>query len=341
MRVLLVKTSSLGDLIHTFPALSDAAAALPGIRFDWLVEENFAEVPAWHPAVEQAIPIGLRRWRRGWRKAMASGEIRDLRRRLRAQGYDHVIDAQGLLKSAIPARWARAPVAGYDRRSAREPLASTFYSRRFAVPRQQHAIARIRQLFAQALDYPLAGGEVDYGLRFAHLHDASERRLVFLHGTTWPSKHWPEPFWAELVHLASEAGYAVDLPWGDPDDRLRAERIISAAGGGRLLPHLSLTELARTLAGAQGVVGVDSGLAHLAAAVDTPAVTLYGPTRTDLTGALGPRQKNLAAEFECAPCMQRICSYTAATPVRPACFMSLDPRRVFTELEAQIRDGAG
>lgn len=338
MRVLLVKTSSLGDLIHTFPALSDAAAAIPDIHFDWLVEEGFGEVPGWHPAVSATIPIALRRWRRDWRKALSSGAIGGLRRRLRESRYDVVIDAQGLLKSAVPARWAKAPVAGYDRRSAREPLASTFYKHRFAVARQQHAVERVRQLFAQALGYALPDSSADYGLSFPRLHDAAQRRLVFLHGTTWPSKHWPEPFWAELLHIAGEAGYSVDLPWGDPDDRLRAERIIGAADGGRLLPHQSLSELAQTLASADGVVGVDSGLAHLAAAVETPAVTLYGPTRTDLTGALGPRQHNLAAEFECAPCMQRNCTYQVDTPVRPACFMSLDPRHVFAALEAQIRD---
>lgn len=337
MRVLLVKTSSLGDLIHTFPALSDAAAAVPGLRIDWLVEEGFAEVPGWHPVVGEVIPIALRRWRRNWRKAFASGEIAALRRRLRAARYDLVIDAQGLLKSALPARLAGVDVAGYDRHSIREPLAALAYRRRYAVSRQQHAVDRIRQLFAHALAYPLPQGRADYGLSFPRLHDAAQRQLIFLHGTTWPSKHWPEPFWAELLHIATSAGYAVGLPWGDPDDRLRAERIISAAGAGSLLPRQTLTELARTLAAADGVVGVDSGLAHLAAAVETPAITLYGPTRTDLTGALGPRQRNLAAEFACAPCMQRDCSYRVDTPVRPACFMSLDPRRVFAALRTQIQ----
>ncbi len=341
MRVLLVKTSSLGDLIHSFPALSDAASALPGIRFDWLVEESFSEVPAWHPAVAEVIPIALRRWRRGWRKAWRSGELRALKSRLRQTRYDLVLDAQGLIKSALPALLAQGPSAGLDRTSAREPLSALFHRHHYPVAREQHAIERVRQLFAQALEYPLPGTQADYGLHFSQVHDAGVNRLVLLHGTTWPSKHWPEGYWAELANIASENGFEVVLPWGDPDDRLRAERIIRSGGVGELLPRQGLTGLARTLAGASGVVGVDSGLAHLAAAVGTPAITLYGPTRTDLTGAMGPRQLNLAADFQCAPCMRRECDYVGKAQVQPACFEALSPRLVFARLLGQIEGQAG
>jgi len=340
MRVLLVKTSSLGDLIHTFPALTDAAAARPDITFDWLVEEPFAEVPAWHPAVDKVIPIAFRRWRRQWRKAWRSGQLTAFWRQLRESEYDLVLDAQGLYKSAFPAMLARGRRAGFAVRSAREALSAWTYHRRYQVVRQQHAITRLRQLFAAALDYPMPDTPVDYGLRLSHVRDAQVRRLVLLHGTTWPSKHWPEPYWAELAHIAIDQGFEVALPWGDPDDRLRAERIISAAGGGELLPRLSLTELAQRLAAADGVVGVDSGLAHLAAAVGTPAITLYGPTRTELTGAMGPRQRNLAVDFPCAPCMRRECDYTGASDVRPACFATLDPSKVFALLCEQMETAA-
>ncbi len=340
MRVLLVKTSSLGDLIHTFPALTDASKALPGIRFNWLVEEAFAEVPGWHPAVDEVITVSLRRWRKAWAKAFKSSELTEFRKVLKRRRYDLILDAQGLFKSAAFAWLADGPRAGLDRRSARESLASFFYHRRYAVARGQHAITRTRQLFAQALGYALPDGDVDYGLHFSTARDAGRMRLVLLHGTTWPSKHWPEPYWAELAHLAHADGFEVGLPWGDPDDRLRAERIIKAAGCGELLPRQGLTELAAQLARADGVVGVDSGLAHLAAAVGTPAITLYGPTRTELTGALGPHQRNLAAEFACAPCMQRECTYKEPSPVAPACFAGLDPRQVYTALQAQIAGAA-
>jgi heptosyltransferase-1 len=336
MRVLLVKTSSLGDLIHTFPALTDARTRVADIRFDWLVEESFSDVPRWHPAVDEVIPIATRRWRKGWRKAWRRGELRRFRATLRKTPYDLVLDAQGLIKSALPALLARGPAAGFDRRSAREPLSSLFYRQRFAVDRKQHAIQRTRQLFAAALGYETPESAADYGLHFPDLGDADQRRLVFLHGTTWPTKHWPETYWAELLDLAVQNGYRVELPWGDPDDRLRAERIMKMAGHGELLPRIDLSTLARVLCGSGGVVGVDSGLAHLAAAVGVPAVTLYGPTRTELTGATGKRQRNLAAQFECAPCMRRECAFTGASNVSPACFETLAPRWVWQALCDQM-----
>ena len=340
MRVLLVKTSSLGDLIHSFPALTDAARAIPGLRFDWVVEESFTDVPAWHPSVAEVIPVALRRWRQNWWRAWRRGELAESRQRLRREQYDLVIDAQGLLKSALPARIARGQCVGYSTRSVREPIAAWFYQRQVKVSREQHAIERVRQLFAQALGYSLPTHAPDYGLHFSSVHDAGQRRLVLLHGTTWASKHWPEPYWVELTYLAKEQGFDVVLPWGDPEDRLRAERIIGAAGSGELLPRLGLTDLARTLASASGVVGVDSGLAHLAAAVGVPAVTLYGPTRAELTGAIGPRQQNLSVDFACAPCMLRECNYQGPSDVQPACFESLDARRVLDQLLTQIEAAA-
>ncbi len=336
MKVLLVKTSSLGDLIHSFPALTDAAAALPGIRFHWLVEEAFRQVPAWHPAVEKVLPIALRRWRRAPLVAWRSGEIKAVRRALVGERYDLVIDAQGLLKSAWPARWAGAPVAGYDRRSIREPLASRFYHRRHPVSRQLHAIERIRRLFAQALDYSFPSTPPDYGI--AQKEARRDRTLLFLHGTTWPSKLWPERYWIELARLAGEAGYRVAWPWHGEAERERATRLRAESGVGELLPPMDLNGLKARLETAAGAVGVDSGLAHIAAALGTPAVTLYGPTRTALTGAVGPRQQNLESNLACAPCLKHSCPRPGQGLVEPACFESLSPQRVWRALEARMAD---
>ena len=158
MRVLLIKTSSLGDVIHTLPALTDAMNALPGIQFDWVVEEGFAEIPTWHPAVANVIPVAIRRWRKNLWQTVKNGEWRRFKQRLRDTRYDLVIDAQGLLKSAWLTRYVKAPVAGLDKTSAREPMAARFYDRPYAVARGQHAVERLRQLFAQALGYRVPAG---------------------------------------------------------------------------------------------------------------------------------------------------------------------------------------
>lgn len=297
MRVLLIKTSSMGDLIHSFPALTDAQRAIPGIRFDWVVEEGFAEIPHWHPAVDKSIPVAIRRWRKQPLRALFSEEWRRFKARLRAEHYDVVIDAQGLLKSAWLTRYVSAPVAGFGKKYAREPLASHFYDRCYAVPREQHAVERVRQLFAQALGYPLPDEIGSYGLNKSCFAPRTGERpyLLFLHGTTWPSKHWPEPYWRALAEALSSLGWAIRLPWGTELEKERAVRIASGLKGVSLLPRLNLAGMAEVLAAAQACVAVDTGLGHLAAALDVPTVSLYGPTLPGRVGAYGRDQVHLCA----------------------------------------------
>lgn len=298
MRILLVKTSSLGDLIHTLPALTDAAAAHPGLRVDWLVERPFAEIPGWHPAVARTICSDLRQWRRAPFSRPTRDAWRRLRGELRSQHYDRVVDAQGLLKSAWLARQSGQPIAGPDWRSAREPLASLCYRYRYAVParRQAHAIERTRRLLAQALDYPLPRTPPDAGLRRDAFPVSAHPRpyVMLLHATTWSSKCWPDADWAALSRWLAERGYDSLLPWGNETERLQAERI-AAAGCAQVLPRQGLTAMAGWLSQARAFVGVDTGLSHLGAALGTPGVTLYGPTLPHLTGALGVNQTLLTS----------------------------------------------
>lgn len=304
MRVLVVKTSSLGDVIHTLPALTDAVRAQPGIVFDWAVEEAFAEVPAWHHAVSSVIPVAIRRWRKNVVATLRSGELQRSRLAIRAANYDLVIDAQGLLKSAWVARWANSPIAGLDRESVREPLAALAYRHRFAVPRQLHAVERVRALFAQALGYPQPTETGDYGLdksRFpmpeAIAGFANGAPLVtFLHGTTRAAKHWPELYWQMLCERVTAAGCRVLLPWGNPAERERAERIAAISPEACVLPRLDLRSIAGVLLRSRALVAVDTGLAHLAAALDVPAVALYGPTSPLLVGTYGRHQLHLQAK---------------------------------------------
>lgn len=331
MKVLLIKTSSMGDVIHTFPAVSDAMKQCPGIRFDWVVEEGFADIPGWHPAVERVIPVAIRRWRKAWWRSRH--EIRQMTRQIRSHAYDCVIDAQGLIKSAALTRLARGPRYGLDKDSCREPQAARAYQFPVFVHRKQHAIERVRRLFAASLDYAVPEGPLDYGLdrsEFAPRPDMHLPYLVFLHGTTWASKHWPESYWLELARLAEADGFQVYLPWGDEAEQARAERVAQAVAAAHVLPKMPLRELVSVLAHAEGVVGVDSGLIHLAAALDVPGVTIYGSTSSELTGTLGPRQRCLQAEFVCAPCLRKECSYTGPSSVQPACYEQIPPETVWS-----------
>jgi heptosyltransferase-1 len=339
MRVLVVKTSSLGDIIHTLPALSDAVSVYPEMTFDWVVEEGFQEVPTWHRAVHRVIPIALRRWHKQKLFAFKNGEIQTFLKSLRQEKYDYIIDAQGLLKSTMITLLARArSKIGLSWHSARESFASLFYQKRAEVPWLQHAVVRARSLFAQGLDYSMPSSLANYGIELSRLtpfqiEDA--KYYVFLHGTTWSTKHWPEAYWIELGKQVTGAGYSIQLLWGNKIEWARAQRIAAVVPKAFVVPKkLSLGEIAHLLAAATGVVAVDTGLGHLAAALGAPTVSLYGPSDPQLCGTLGERQIHLAADFPCAPCMSRTCTYQGNKTVEPPCFASLSPAMVWEQLNA-------
>jgi heptosyltransferase-1 len=294
MRVLIVKTSSMGDVLHTLPALTDAAQAIEGIRFDWVVEEGFAQIPGWHDAVDNVIPVALRRWRKAWFSAPIKAERQAFRTRLQATHYDAVIDAQGLLKSAaLVTRLAHGTKHGMDWHSAREPLASLFYNRRHQIPKPQHAVERTRELFAKSLGYDKPTTQGDYAIArhfLNHLNPDAGDYAVFLHATTRDDKHWPESHWRELIALMADSGLRLKLPWGAPHEEERARRLAEGFDYVEVLPRMSLEEVARELAGARFVVSVDTGLSHLTAALDRPNITLYGPTDPGLIGGYGKNQ---------------------------------------------------
>ena len=294
MRVLLVKTSSMGDVLHSLPALTDAQQAIPNIQFDWVVEEGFAQIPTWHSAVNQVIPVAIRRWRKNWFSAPIRAERAAFRQQLQATQYDAIIDAQGLLKSAfLVTRLAHADKHGYDRHSIREPLASFFYDHRYAISKQQHAVERIRQLFAKSLGYTCPTQQGDYAIAQHFLQSCVNNEspyVVFLHSTTRDDKHWPEENWRNLIELMAGSGVKIKLPWGAPHEQQRAERLAKGFDFVEVLPKLTLAEVAQQIANAKAVVSVDTGLSHLTAALDKPNFTLFGPTDPGLIGGYGQNQ---------------------------------------------------
>lgn len=293
MRVLIVKTSSMGDVLHTLPALTDAAQAIPGIRFDWVVEEGFAQIPSWHAAVDRVIPVAIRRWRKAWFSAPVTAERQAFRKAVKERQYDAIIDAQGLVKSAaLVTRLAHGVKHGMDWHSAREPLASLFYNRRHPVSKQQHAVERTRELFAKSLGYakPQAQGDYAIAQHFTSSPAPTSSYAVFLHATTRDDKHWPESHWRTLIGLLKGRGLQIKLPWGAPHEEARAKRLAEGFDYVDVLPKMSLEKVAQTLAGAKFVVSVDTGLSHLTAALDRPNITLYGPTDPGLIGGYGKNQ---------------------------------------------------
>lgn len=286
-RILLVKTSSMGDVLHNLPVVTDIRRHFPGAQVDWVVEEGFASLPPLHPGVRQTFTVAVRRWRKSWWKSR--GEIRSVCSSLSGGRYDLALDTQGLLKSALVTRCAGVPKCGFDWRSAREPLASLFYDRTFFVEKNQHAVERNRQLAAQALGYPLER-PADYGIRTPQLALPWLPEGPFaalLHATSRDDKLWAEPNWVTLGRQLHQAGMRAVLPWGNETEKARAERLCTAIPGALCAPRLKLDEAACMLARARAAIGVDTGLSHLAVALGTPTVGIYTATEPGLTGLHG------------------------------------------------------
>lgn len=291
--VLFIKTSSLGDVVHHMPALTEARARLPDARFAWVVEEAFAPLVRLHPAIGEVIPMAGRKWRKSLGQASTWGEAARFVRHLRARRYDGIVDSQGLFfKSALVARAARGRRHGYDPNSVREPAACAFYDVRHSVDWNQHAVVRNRALTGAALGYT-PEGPPNFGLdRAALAASGGSPYGVLLHGTARAEKEWPETNWRML---AASLGTGVDLmvPFGSEVERERASRIAAATPRARVSEHMPLDAVARLIAGAAFVIGVDTGLLHLAAALGVPQVAIFCASDPARTGPVGAGQIEL------------------------------------------------
>lgn len=355
MKILVVRLSSLGDILHLFPAISDLRRRFPDAGIHWLVEPAFAEVAGWHAAVGKVIVVPLRAHKKTWWELPAL--LGGLRRQLRAEHYDVVLDAQGLLKSALLARLAGAPVSGFAAGSAREPLAALFYRNTVKAPGGLHVIDKNRRLVKGAFGADISQ-PADFGLaefRRAQMQATLPEALgeildqpyvVLLHGTTWNSKYWPEASWAELIGLLARQGWRCLLPWGNEDERMRAQRL-QVAGGEKasVLPRLTLTELMGILLRARAFVSVESGIGHLVAALDIPGLMLHGPTDPAYSGILGKSCRHIVGGLDCSPCFKRDCPRIEGQQAEPPCQLAITAPQVFRQcqalLEASIDESVG
>ncbi len=287
--ILFIKTSSLGDVIHQMPALTEARRRLPQARFSWVVEEAFAPLVRLHPAVDDVIAVATRRWRERLLAPRTRSEIASFVRALRRRDYDEIIDTQGLFfKSALIARLARGRRHGYAVGSVRERAAAWCYDRRHEVARDLHAVARNRLLTGRALGYA-PEGTADFGLVRARLAEAAGAPYaILLHATARAEKEWPEAAWIALAQALQQRGVSLVLPWGTAAERARGERVAASLADARVPDRQPLDRMARLIAGASFVIGVDTGLLHLAAALGVPLVAIFVGSEPGLTGPIGP-----------------------------------------------------
>jgi heptosyltransferase-1 len=287
MRLLIVKTSSMGDVVHAIPVVADVLRHHPEAQVEWLVEPAFAAIPQLHPGVSRVHALPWRKWRRALASAATWKAMKALRVQLRSQPYDLVLDLQGLVKSALWARQAAGPAAGYDRASAREPAAAWFYRRRARVARELHAVQRCRLLAAAHLGYAPPTTAPDFGLRSPERGWAPRSEYaVLIPNASRKEKLWPERNWVAVGRRLRERGLLPLVLWGTDAEQTLAERI-AADCEGDVPPFLKVDEMAGVLAGARQVVGLDTGFTHLAAAFGRPTVGIYCDHEPGLAGITG------------------------------------------------------
>ena len=286
LKLLIVKTSSLGDVIHNLPIIHDIRTHYPDAEIDWVVEESFADIPKLHPGVNRVIPVALRRWRKAIFSKNTWAEIKTAKRSIAQQSYDVILDTQGLIKSGLITSLSHGYKHGFDKNSAREPLASHFYQTSHFVARNQHAVARIRALAALTFGYATPTDLPNYGIAASAQADLALNSpyVVGLHGTSRDSKLWPVTHWIQLGAELAKLNLQLVLPWASAAEFERAQQIAGALHNATVLPKQRIAQLATIISQAQAAVGVDTGLSHLSVALSIPTVAIYTDTNPALTG---------------------------------------------------------
>lgn len=307
MKILIVRSSSLGDLVHMLPAISDIARHVPHAQIDWVVEENFAEIPAWHPAVNEVITVAHRRWRKSWWSRQSRTERAALRNKLQSRQYDIVLDMQALMKSVWVMRQTRGTRHGLDRKSAREPLASFFYDVKHTIKFWQPAVIRQRELAASAFGYQYEGPP-DFGLQAFTDGQAIEPYAVIMPSASRPDKLWPAQDWHAVFDRLQEHGLELKLLAGNEAETKRGQALIAGRKGAQVLPRMNLTDIAHQLARARIMVGLDSGLTHLSAGLGRPTIGIYKASTPVRTPLQGPAYTASLGERGSAPSAQTVLS---------------------------------
>jgi heptosyltransferase-1 len=283
--LLLVRMSSLGDIVHTFPAVTDIRRERPQAVIHWVVEEAYVSLAGLHPAVDVVIPVAIRRWRRRLLAPATWREIGTARTALARTDYDLILDTQGLLKSLALAQLARratrrrgqaSVLHGFGPGTIRERLAARGYDVTHEFGAADHKITRYRAVAAQALGYAIRP-EIDFGLTAPARAGFAPNKAyaVLLHATARAAKLWTEFAWEALAKALAAKGIVCVLPWGDAAEAARARRIAAAAPPAVVAPRMTIREAAALLAHARVVIGVDTGLMHLAAAFSVPVVGIF------------------------------------------------------------------
>lgn len=342
-KILLVKITSMGDLIQMLPALTDAHMAYPGIQIDWLCEDTFSDIPALHPVIRKIITLPYRRWKKNIRKAFTSGDIFQFLKTLRAEQYDMVIDAQSNIKSALFSLLAKGKLYGLDKTSVREYGAHFFYRNTITIDRNQNHTHRMRQMLAEILKYPLPQTPANYGIGDENLEkvdiELPQKFIFFTVIASMQYKLWPEKHWSEVINFVLDNGYEIVMPWWSEKEKERVTRLKNNHAGVHLLPPLNLRQKAFVLSKSCGAISLDTGLSHMAAALNKPNICLYGPNASQFCGTIGVMQQHMTAQSpDCVPCNKSRCQFIEQQRLEYApCMVNIEPLQLIDAVDKMFQ----
>jgi len=349
-RILIIKLSSMGDVLHALPVLSDIKNYLgEESQIDWVTEPGYSCLLKDHPHIDNLYTLPFRKYP-GYIRSIYSPEAKALHKTFNDQpAYDAILDLQGLLKSAWVCRWAKGKRFGYDSKSIREPWASWLYNKKLGVSKNQHAVCRMRELAAKALGYAVPTTDPVYNLNArgengppGHIargpsvrstQQPTKLQLILFPNTTWETKHWPLEHWQALINLTQQQ-FNIFITWGSPAELELANNLSANYANCQPTPDLNISGMKNFLKHCDAFVGVDTGFAHLATAMDIPGIVLMGPTDKNKSGPLGKKQIALDIDLPCRPCHKRECALPVETnKLRPACLAGITPELVLSTLK--------
>lgn len=322
-RFLLMKTSSLGDVLHNLAVVSDLRRVFPSALVDWCVEAPFAEIPAWHTGVRRVIPVAIRRWRKSLFNRDTWAEINLAIGALRTERYDAIIDTQGLVRSALLAQLAHGPVYGQNRLEAREALSGLLVTHPLNVPYSLHAVDRYRMIAATALGYSdrLPELPLDFGLQDRFPRQPGDEVFLFTN-TSRDKKLWPEDHWISIGRQLRDAGLRPVFTAGNDVEAARSQRIAAGIAGGGVLGEIlfrpTLTQLTERLSKARLCLGVDTGFTHIACALEVPTIAIFTDTDPALAGGFGLGQRATFGHLDTIPPIADITGQLRTWGVLPA-----------------------
>lgn len=322
-RFLLMKTSSLGDVLHNLAVVSDLRRVFPGAAVDWCVEAPFAEIPAWHTGVRRVIPVAIRRWRKSLFKADTWAEIRLALSALRSEHYDAIIDTQGLVRSVLLAQLAHGPVYGQNRHEAREALSGLLVTHALNVPYSLHAVDRYRMIAATALGYAdrLPSLPLDFGLNDRFPLQPGNEVFLFTN-TSRDKKLWPEDDWINVGRQLRSVGLVPVFTAGNEIEAARSQRIAAGIAEGDTLGEVlfrpTLTQLTERLSKARLCLGVDTGFTHIACALEIPTIAIFTDTDPALAGGFGLGQRATFGHLDTIPPVADVVGQLRTWGVLPA-----------------------